>query len=53
MACVNVKYTRVGGDIRVTFSEICGTSVGESFLFDKDGRMLLDKQGQYLQLKKR
>jgi|GEM_PF-4096430 len=51
MACVNVTYRRVGGDLKVTFAKICGTSVGVPYLTDSNHAMLLDSQNRYLKIK--
>lgn len=51
MGCLTVNFTRIGGDLRVFLAPICGTSVGEVVLFDKNGRRLMDKNNKILTAK--
>ena len=64
MACLNVIFTRMGGDMasvfvrkggdmKAVFSMVCGTDIGEGFLFDKNGNYLADKNGSWLTVNKR
>ena len=48
MACLDVKFTPVGGDLKVVFAEVCGTGLGQYYLADCDGNRLVDSEGNYL-----
>lgn len=48
MACLDVKLTRVGGELTAQFSLVCGTSVGDVLLLDSNLLTLADSEGRYL-----
>lgn len=47
MGCAKVTITRIGGDAKVTFREICGTDIGKPALFAQ-GVRLYDSLGRAL-----
>lgn len=59
MGCSTVKYTRVGGDMEVVltpvnermqvrFGLVCGSSLGDGFLFASDGLLLTIENGKLI-----
>lgn len=48
MACIDVKYTQIGGNMQVEFSEVCGADLGRIVLVDSDGKRLTDIDGNIL-----
>ena len=48
MSCIAVKYTRLGGDMKVTFTQVCGTNIDVVFLADSQRRKLQDSESVIL-----
>lgn len=51
MSCFSVKYVRSGPVTSVRYGLICGSSIGEKYLFDSNGRRLMTLSGRYLIVK--
>lgn len=51
MSCLLAEIQRIGTGLTAEFALVCGTALGEKFLFDQDGRMLLDAEENKLTVK--
>ena len=48
MACYSVTFSETGPKVSVEFSQVCGGSIGEDYLFDANDDRLLTADDEYI-----